>query len=159
MTLHNFFSSKFIDLLRLEGKALIFGLKGFIGKCNYKIQLFWAHKFFILIVIEHSIDKIIRCSENEVEPGVIHSSVQQIHSLQEFLITLGQNGKILSGLWFLLSAFCNILVHWILSWSTPGTISFSDSPNCLIVSVLECSIIIRSHVCIKQILLISGTNF
>ena len=42
---------------------------------------------FILILMEFSKNKIIRCSENKVEPEVLHSSVQQIHSLQEFHTT------------------------------------------------------------------------
>ena len=36
--------------------------------------------------MERSKNKI-RCSENKVEPEVLHSSVQQIHSLQEFHTT------------------------------------------------------------------------
>ena len=41
MTLHNFFSRKFVDLFWLEGKVHhFFGLKGFIGKCDYKVQLY-----------------------------------------------------------------------------------------------------------------------
>ena len=37
--------------------------------------------------MEPSKNKIIGCSENKVEPEVLHSSVQQIHSLQEFHTT------------------------------------------------------------------------
>ena len=37
--------------------------------------------------MEPSRNKIIKCSENKVEPEVLHSSVQQIHSLQEFHTT------------------------------------------------------------------------
>ena len=37
--------------------------------------------------MEPSKNKIIRCSENEVELEVPHSSAQQIHSLQEFHTT------------------------------------------------------------------------
>ena len=57
--------------------------------------------------MEPSKNKIIRCSENEVEPEVLHSSVQQIHFLQEFYTTRTESKNIL---WLMITA-SSILQH------------------------------------------------
>ena len=156
MTLHNFFSW----FVKVRGNAHHFGLKGFIGKCGNKFSCFRHISY--LFWFSWSAPKIksgvlktrlnLKCSTlvfNKYTP--YKNSTQQ-----------GWNQKLLSGIWLLLPAFCNIHVYWILNWSTPDTISFSNSLNCLIISVLECFIIIWANVyrdIFKQILLISETNF
>ena len=52
-----------LNLLRLEGKAHHFCLKGFIKICDYtfKVQLFWILKLFVLILTQLFGNKIIRC--------------------------------------------------------------------------------------------------
>ena len=59
MTLCIFFR-KFVNLLRLEGKAHHFLPEGIHKKCDYKVQLFWTLKFFVLILTQYSENKIIR---------------------------------------------------------------------------------------------------
>ena len=61
-TIH-FFSGKFVNLLRLEGKSHHFCLKGFIKIFDYtcKVQLFWTIKLFVLILTQLFKNKIIRC--------------------------------------------------------------------------------------------------
>ena len=47
----HFFSSKFINLLMLEGKAHHFLSREIHENMNYTVQLFWAHRFCILIFV------------------------------------------------------------------------------------------------------------
>ena len=83
MTFHNFF----LNLLRLEGKAHhILASRDSLENMNISSAV---------LGMEPSKHKIIRCSENEVEPEVLHSGVQQIHSLQEFHTTKMESKKIL----------------------------------------------------------------
>ena len=70
-----FFFRKFITLLRLEEKAHHFLPIGIHQKISdlYKVQLFLILKFFVLVLIEHSKNKMIGCF-----------GVQQTHTLHEF---------------------------------------------------------------------------
>ena len=77
--------------------------------------------------------------ENEVGPGVLQSSVQQICNPQNFT-QQGQNRQIISCSWFLPLVFFQHLHLLNVAWSTPGLISFSDSLHCLIILFSECSI-------------------
>ena len=52
-------------------------------------------------------NNIIRCSENEVEPELLYSSVQQIHFLQEFYATRTESKNTL---WLMITA-SSILQH------------------------------------------------
>ena len=91
MTLYNFFR-KFSNLLRLEGKAHDILPQGIHRNiCDYKVYLFWTHKFFILILIEHSDNKIIMCFV-----------VQQTRTLQEFSTTRTESRN---SWWLMLDAF------------------------------------------------------
>ena len=63
--------------------------------CHLKL----VHNGGFLILIEHSESKIITYFENEVEPGVLQSSVQQTYTLQNFSQE-GQNRHIICDKYF-----------------------------------------------------------
>ena len=73
----------FLILLVRRKSPSYFGLKGIIGKCDYKFSCF-RHISYLLILMQPSKHKIIRCSENEVEPEVLHSSVNKYTSYKSY---------------------------------------------------------------------------
>ena len=115
-----------LNLLRLEGKANHFCLKGFIKICDNtcKVQLFWTLKLFVLILTQLFENKIIRCF-----------SVQQTHPTR-----IPHNKDRIKKQ---LVAYCLVLLFtecWTGALHVPS--HFPESLNCAIISFSEYYIVV-----------------
>ena len=88
--------------------------------------------------IEHSENKIITCFENEIGPGMLQPRVQLTYSLQ----IIHKKDRYDTNQLHMVCAFGILaaLVFATLDWRTPGPISFSNSPDCVITLFSTCSI-------------------